>query len=252
MIDDLLDARDDLEALLDEALPALEARPTAEGAEVLAVLLVAPLRRGGPDARMRRLVVRGLARRATPAAAAVLAAVAVLGDEETAARARETLDKLAEQGVAPTIAGIGETALVAGWRVWVPPADGLAVRVRRPSEPEERLLKLWLEPGADAQPGTGGLGALLAGGWTDPLASRRLEKDRDRFFRMAQAEDPEPLDADGAVAALDALVRRAHELDAPVSEGVALILPQLRRAAGGPDWPAFAVVAEPGRARPRR
>jgi hypothetical protein len=59
------------------------------------------------------------------------------------------------------------------------------------------------------------------------------------------------------VAELDRLVRRTAELDLPLAEGVALVIAQLRRAAGGPDWPAFDVVAVPetprgGSARPGR
>jgi hypothetical protein len=247
VIDDLLDARDDLERLLDEALPALAARPTAEGAEILAVLLVAPGRRGGPDARLRRLVVRRLEARESAPAASVLAAVAALGDEDTAGRARAALERLAERGVAPDIVGIGEVELLDGRRVEAAPAAGLAVRVRRPGEPGERLLKLWLEPGEAGDRG------LLAGGWTDPLPAPRLEKDRDRFLRMAAGEEEPPLDAAAAAAALDALVRRAHEAGVPVSEGVALVLASLRRAAGGPEWPDFDVVAAPGtEKRPRR
>jgi hypothetical protein len=241
VLDDLLDARDDLEQLLDQALPALDARPTAEGAEVLAVLLTAPHRRTGPDARLRRLVVRGLEQRASPAAAAVLAAVAVLADPDTARRAGEALDRLAQTGVRSAIAGIGETALGDGWRAERLPAEGLAVRVQRAGEPGERLLKLWLEPGEPGQRG------VLAGGWTDPLEPKRLDKDRERFLRAAGAGDAETLDAAQAAAALDALVRRAGELELALSEGVALVLAQLRRAAGGAQWPDFDVVAEPRR-----
>jgi len=252
VIDDLLDARDDLEQLLDEALPALDARPSAEGAEVLAVLLVAPGRRTGPDARLRRLVVRRLEGRRSAAAAAVLEAVAALGDEDTAARARAALERLAGEGVAPTIAGIGATTVEEGWRADLPPAAGLAVRVQRPGEPGDRLLKLWLEPGEPGQRG------LLAGGWTEPLDDRRLAKDRERFLRMAAGEgsgeagmpDGEPLDGPGAAAAVDALVRRAAELGLPLSEGVALVLAQVRRATGSPEWPEFDVIAVPGEGRP--
>jgi hypothetical protein len=241
VIDDLLDARDDLERLLDQALPALDARPTSEGAEVLAVLLTAPHRRTGPDARLRRLVVRRLEQRASPSAAAVLAGVAALADADTARRAGEALDRLAQAGVTPAITGIGETALGEGWRAERAPAEGLAARVRRAGEPGERLLKLWLEPGEPGQRG------VLAGGWTDPLEPKRLDKDRERFLRTAGVAEAETLDADEAAAALDALVRRAGELGLALSEGVALVLAQLRGAAGGPDWPDFDVVAEPPR-----
>jgi hypothetical protein len=251
VIDDLLDARDDLERLLDEALPALQARPSAEGAEVLAVLLTAPGRRTGPDARLRRLVVRHLAARANPPAAAVLAAVAALADEDTARRADEALEGLAAAGVVPAIEGIGETSLEEGWHAELPPAEGVAVRVRRPGEPADRLLKLWLEPGGD------GLHGLLAGGWTEPLEPRRLDKDRERFLRMAASTGaaPEPLEAEeldaaGAAAAVDALVRRAAQLGLAVSEGVALVLAQVRRAAGSPRWPDFDVLTVPGEGRP--
>jgi hypothetical protein len=251
VIDDLLDARDDLEELLDEALPALAARPSAEGAEVLAVLLTAPGRRTGPDARLRRLVVRHLEARGGAEAAAVLEAVAALADPDTAHRAGLALERLAGQGVRPAIAGIGETALVEGWRVELPPAEGLAVRVRRPGEPADRLLKLWLEPGEEGQRG------LLAGGWTEPLDDRRLEKDRRRFERMAAADagdetppDAQPLGAEAAAAAVDALVRRASGLGLSLSEGVALVLAQVRRAAGSPSWPEFDVLALPGEGRP--
>jgi hypothetical protein len=251
VIDDLLDARDDLDGLLDEALPALAARPSAEGAEVLAVLLIAPLRRTGPDARLRRLVVRRLEARASAEAAAVLEAIAALGDADTAHRAGLALERLAGQGVRPGIAGIGETALLEGWRAELPPAEGLAVRVRRPGEAGDRLLKLWLEPGEERQRG------LLAGGWTEPLDDRRLDKDRRRFARMAATSagsdehlDAQPLDAAAAAAAVDALVRRAAELGLPLSEGVALVLAQVRRAAGSPDWPEFDVLAVPGEGRP--
>jgi hypothetical protein len=239
VIDDLLDARDDLERLLDQALPALAARPSAEGAEMLAVLLTAPHRRTGPDARMRRLVVRRLELRANPEAAAVLAAAAALADAETARRAGEAVQRLEQAGVAPAIQGIGETTIGDGVRAVLEPAEGLAVRVRRPDERGDRLLKLWLEPGETGQRG------LLAGGWTDPLDARRVDKDSERFLRMARVAEGEPLDAGQAVAAIDALVRRAGELDAALAEGVALILPQLGRAAGRPDWPDFDVVAEP-------
>jgi hypothetical protein len=244
VLDDLLDARDDLEQLLDQALPALDARPTAEGAEVLAVLLTAPHRRTGPDARLRRLVVRRLEQRASPAAAAVLAAVAVLADPDPARRAGEALDRLAQAGVTSPIAGIGETALGEGWRAERAPAEGLAVRVQRAGEPGERLLKLWLEPGEPGEPGQRGV---LAGGWTDPLERKRLDKDRVRFLRAAGAGEAEPLDPAQAVAALDALVRRAGELNLALSEGVALVLAQLGRVAGGAEWPDFDVVAEPRR-----
>jgi hypothetical protein len=47
------------------------------------------------------------------------------------------------------------------------------------------------------------------------------------------------------VAELDRIVRRTAELDLPLAEGVALIIAQLQRAAGGPDWPPFDVVAVP-------
>jgi hypothetical protein len=251
VLDDLLDARDDLEGVLDEALPALAARPSAEGAEVLAVLLTAPGRRTGPDARLRRLVVRRLESRAGAEAAAVLEAVAALADADTAHRAGLALERLGARGVHAAIPGIGATELVEGWRTELPPAEGLAVRVRRPGERGERLLKLWLEPGDADQRG------LLAGGWTEPLDARRLEKDRQRFERMAaastDAQDPpdaQPLDAAGATAAVDAIVRRAAELGLALSEGVALVLAQVRRAAGGPEWPEFDVLALPGEGHP--
>jgi hypothetical protein len=258
VIDDLLDARDDLDKLLDQALPALAARPNAEAVEVLAVLLVAPLRRTGPTDRLRRLVVRGLEGRATPEAAVVLEAIAALGDGDTARRAGEALERLRERGVSTSIVGIGATAIEAGWTVRAPaPAEAMAAVVRRPGEPCGRLLKLWLEPGG-----------LLAGGWTEPLDERRLDKERERFARMAVTAgdgegEPEaaPLDVAATVAELDRLVRRTAELDLPLAEGVALILAQLRRAAGGPEWPAFDVVtvpeppkasARPGRRRSSR
>jgi hypothetical protein len=245
VIDDLLDARDNLDQLLDQALPALAARPNAEAAEVLAVLLVAPLRKTGPDDRMRRLVVRGLETRGTPEAAAVLEAIAALGDDGTAGRAAGALDRLS---ATPGIEGIGATAIEHGWKVSAPaPAEALAAVVRRPGEPGARLLKLWLEPGA-----------VLAGGWTEPEDDRRLEKERERFVRSAgEGGEPgsEPLDAQATIAALDALVRRTAELELPLAEGVALVIAQLRRASGGPDWPGFDVVAVPeaprkGSARP--
>jgi hypothetical protein len=253
VIDDLLDARDTLDQLLDEALPALAARPNAEAAEVLAVLLVAPLRRTGPTDRMRRLVVRGLETRGTPEAAAVLEAIAALGDPDTARRAAEARARVA---VATGIEGIAATAIETGWAVAAPePAEAFAAVVRRPGEPGPRLLKLWLEPDA-----------VLAGGWTDPLDDRKLAKERDRFARMAasdgsEGEGDEPrtraLDHDAAVAELDRLVRRTAELDLPLAEGVALVIAQLRLAAGEPEWPAFDVVAVPepprgGSARPGR
>jgi hypothetical protein len=253
VIDDLLDARDDLDKLLDQALPALAARPNAEAVEVLAVLLVAPLRRTGPTDRLRRLVVRGLEGRATPEAAAVLEAIAALGDGDTAQRAADALGRLRERGVSPSVAGIGATAIEAGWTVRAPePAEALAAVVRRPGEPGGRLLKLWLEPDG-----------LLAGGWTEPLDDRKAAKERERFARMAASAgegDGEPeahaLDVDATIAELDRLVRRTAELELPLAEGVALILAQLRRAAGGPEWPAFDVVAVPepprGSARPGR
>jgi hypothetical protein len=237
VIDDLLDARDRLEVLLDQALPALEARPTAEGAEMLAVLLVGPHRRVGPDARLRRLVVRGLERRATPAAAAVLEAVEELADADTAPRAAAALERLAQAGVHPAIPGIGDTRLHEGRRLTHPPAEGLAIRVRRAQEPADRLLKLWLEPGAEHERG------VLAGGWTDPLEPKRLEKDRVRFEREAGVQEAEALDATQAREALTTLIARAAELDVALSEGVALVLAQLRRAAGAPDWPDFDVIA---------
>jgi hypothetical protein len=56
------------------------------------------------------------------------------------------------------------------------------------------------------------------------------------------------LAAPEAPGAIDALVRRAAALELPLSEGVALILAQLRRAAGRPDWPPFDVRATPGAA----
>jgi hypothetical protein len=251
VIDDLLDARDDLDRLLDQALPALAARPTAEAAETLAVLLVAPLRRTGPSDRLRRLVVRGLEVRATPEAAAVLEAIAALADDDTAARAGAALERLAVRG---RIEGIGATGIEGGWRVAAPPpAEACAVLIRRPGEPGARLMKLWLEPGE-----------VLAGGWTEPLSERQLDKERSRFARMAATsageEEGEPradtLDAQGAIAELDRLVRRSGELGLPLAEGVALVIAQLRRAAGGPDWPRFEVVALPepegGSARPGR
>jgi hypothetical protein len=251
VIDDLLDARDDLDKLLDQALPALAARPNAEAVEVLAVLLVAPLRRSGPTDRLRRLVVRGLESRATPEAAAVLEAIAALGGDDVAMRAASALDRL---GVAHTIEGIGATAIETGWRVSAPPpAEAFAALVRRPGEPGARLLKLWLEPDG-----------LLAGGWTEPMDERRLAREHDRFTRLAAtADDTEPgepgtseLDHDATLAELDRMVRRTAELELPLAEGVALVLPQLRRASGRPDWPAFDVVAVPeppkGSARPGR
>jgi hypothetical protein len=246
VIDDLLDARDDLDKLLDQALPALAARPNAEAVEVLAVLLVAPLRRTGPTDRLRRLVVRGLEGRASPEAAAVLEAIAALADGDTAQRAADALGRLRERGVSPSVGGIGATAIEAGWTVRAPaPAEAMAALVRRPGEPGGRLLKLWLEPDG-----------LLAGGWTEPLDERRLEKERERFVRMAaegvEAGD-EALDPEATLAELDRLVRRTAELELPLAEGVALVLPQLRRAAGRPDWPAFDVVAvpEPPKGSPR-
>jgi hypothetical protein len=238
MIDDLLDARDKLEALLDQALPALDARPGAEAAEVLAVLLVAPLRRAGPTDRMRRLVVRGLEARGTPAGAAVLEAIAALADGDAARRAAEALGRLREQGVEPVIEGIGAIAFQRGWVLDVPAgAEALAAAVRRPGEPHARMLKLWLEPGDDG---------LFAGGWTDPIDERRLEKERDRFAKAGEGTVGPELDADGTRDAVDRIVRRAAELDVPMAEGVALVIPQLRRAAGAPDWPAFEVVVTPG------
>jgi hypothetical protein len=171
----------------------------------------------------------------------VLAAVAVLADSDTARRAGEALDRLAQAGVTAAIAGIGETALGEGWRAERAPAEGLAVRVQRAGESGERLLKLWLEPGEPGQRG------VLAGGWTDPLEPKRLDKDRVRFLRLAGTGEAEPLERAQAIAALDALVRRAGELDLALSEGVALVLAQLRRAVGGADWPDFDVVAEPPR-----
>ncbi len=122
-------------------------------------------------------------------------------------------------------------------------AEGLAVRVHRPTEPGDRLLKLWLEPGEPGQRG------MLAGGWTDPLDAKRIAKDRERFLRSTEVAEPETLDAEQSAPALDALVRRAGELDLALSEGVALVLPQLRRAAGSPDWPDFDVVLGPTRLR---
>jgi hypothetical protein len=246
VIDDLLDARDDLDKLLDQALPALAARPNAEAVEVLAVLLVAPLRRTGPTDRLRRLVVRGLEGRATPEAAAVLEAIAALGDDDVAMRAAAALDRL---GIATPIEGIGGTAIETGWQVTAPePAEAFAAVVRRPGEPGARLLKLWLEPGG-----------LLAGGWTEPMDERRVDKERERFVRMAgegMTPGAEALDHEATVAELDRIVRRTAELDLPLAEGVALILAQLRRAAGGPEWPSFDVVAVPepprGSARPGR
>ena len=51
-------------------------------------------------------------------------------------------------------------------------------------------------------------------------------------------------------------MRRAGELGVPVAEGVALVAAQLRRAAGGPEWPSFDVISVPepakGSARPGR
>jgi hypothetical protein len=237
MIDDLLDDRDRLAALLDQALPALDARPGAEAAEVLAVLLVAPLRRTGPSDRLRRLVVRGLEARATPAATAVLEAIAALGDADTARRAGEALGRVRELGVAGAIEGIGAMAFERGWVLDVPAgAEALAAAVRRPGEPHARLLKLWLEPGAEG---------LFAGGWTDPIDERRLERERDRFARLGEGTLGPELDAAGAALAVDRLVRRAAELDVPLAEGVALVIAQLRRAAGEPEWPPFEVVATP-------
>jgi hypothetical protein len=259
VIDDLLAARDDLGRLLDQALPALAARPGAEAAEVLAVLLVGPLRRTGPSDRMRRLVVRGLEARATPEATSVLEAIAAIGDPDTAGRAAAAVERLRERGVSGAIEGIGEIAIERGWSVPAPPpAEALAAVVRRPGEPGAGMLKLWLEPG---EPGAAGL---LAGGWTDPLDERRLEKERERFARMAgtagageePAGDPGELDAPQAIAALDRLVRRAGELELPLAEGVALVIAQLRLAAGSPEWPGFDIVAVPeppkGSARPGR
>jgi hypothetical protein len=251
VIDDLLDARDDLDRLLDEALPALAARPSAEAAEVLAVLLVAPLRRTGPSERLRRLVVRGLEARGTPEAASVLEAIAALADPDIAARAAAARERL---DVAGSIEGIGTVGIEGGWHVAAPePAEALAVVVRRPGEPGARLVKLWLEPGD-----------VLAGGWTEPLDERRLGKERERFARMAATaggtSEGEPradtLDAAEATAELDRLMRRAGELGVPVAEGVALVAAQLRRAAGGPEWPSFDVISVPepakGSARPGR
>jgi hypothetical protein len=237
VIDDLLDARDDLEALLDQALPAVEARPRAETAEMLAVLLVAPLRRSGPDTRLRRLVVRRLAQRGTAAAAAVLEAIAALADADTAARAQAARAGLPAGG----IEGIGGLALERGWRLEVPePVSGLAAVVRRPGEPGARLLKLWLEPGEGAQ-----LDGLLAGGFTDPLDDRRLERERDRFARAGGGALGPELDAAGAAAEIDALVRRAAELRVPLAEAMGLSIAQLRRAAGSPEWPEFEVLVTP-------
>jgi hypothetical protein len=237
MIDDLLDDRDRLEALLDQALPALDARPRAEAAEVLAVLLVAPLRRTGPSDRLRRLVVRGLEARGAPAAAAVLEAIAALGDPDTARRAGEALERVRKLGVHSTIEGIGAMAFERGWVLDVPAgAAALAAAVRRPAEPHARLLKLWLEPGPDG---------LFAGGWTDPIDERRLERERDRFAKLGDGTLGPELDAAGAGQAVDRLVRRAAELDVPLAEGVALVIAQLRRAAGEPEWPAFEVVTTP-------
>jgi hypothetical protein len=253
VIDDLLDARDDLDKLLDQALPALAARPNAEAVEVLAVLLVAPLRRTGPADRLRRLVVRGLEGRATPEASAVLEAIAALGDDDTARRAAGALARLGERGVRSSVEGIGATAIEAGWTVRAPePAEAMAAMIRRPGEPGARLLKLWLEPDG-----------LLAGGWTEPMDERHLGKERERFARMAASAgegEGEPaaaaLDVPATVAELDRIVRRTAELDLPLAEGVALVIAQLRRAAGGPEWPAFDVVAVPeppkGSARPGR
>jgi hypothetical protein len=247
VIEDLLDARDDLDALLDEALPALAARPTAEGAEVLAVLLTAPGRRTGLEPRLRRLVVRRLEARATAVAAAVLEAVAAIGDDEVAGRARAALERLAQRGVTARIAGVGALELHEAWGVRAGTAEGLAVRVRRPGEPGDRLLKLWLEPGD-------GQGGLLAGGWTDPLDERALARERERFLRTAATAEVsgEPLEPAAAAAAVDGLLRRAGELDVPLSEGVALVWAQLRRAAGAPGWPPFDVVVVPDAASPRK
>jgi hypothetical protein len=261
VIDDLLDARDELDRLLDQALPALAERPNAEAAEVLAVLLVAPLRKTGPTDRMRRLVVRGLETRATPTAAAVLEAIAALAEPDTGRRAAEALGRLHERGVHGDIDGIAATALEEGWTVRAPePAEAFAAVVRRPGEPGARLLKLWLEPGEGATAG------LLAGGWTEPTDDRRLARERERFARLAatagagEGDEPQAgtLDATAAAAELDRIVRRAGELDVPLAEGVALVIAQLRRAAGEPEWPAFDVVAVPeppqkrGRAGKRR
>jgi hypothetical protein len=237
VIDDLLDARDDLEALLDQALPAVQARPRAETAEMLAVLLVAPLRRSGPDARLRRLVVRRLARRATSEAAAVLEAIAALADADTAARAEAARDGLPPGG----IDGIGALVLERGWRIdTAPPVAGLAAIVRRPGEPGARLLKLWLEPGEGER-----LDGMLAGGFTDPMDDRRLERERDRFARAGGGSLGPELDAAMAAAEVDAIVRSAAELRLPLAEALGLSIAQLRRAAGSPDWPAFEVLVTP-------
>jgi hypothetical protein len=233
MIDDLLDARDQLEALLDQVLPALEARPRAETAEMLAVLLVGPLRRAGPDTRLRRLVVRRLAQRGTPAAAAVLEAIAALADADTAARAAAAI----ETQPAAAIAGIGALALERGWTLEAqPPGAGLAAVVRRPGETGARLLKLWLEPGEG-----GGDDGLLAGGFTDPLDDRRLQRERERFVRAAGAPAGPELDAAEVAAELDRIVRSAAGLGVPLAEALALSIAQLRRAAGAPEWPDFDV-----------
>jgi hypothetical protein len=186
---------------------------------------------------MRRLVVRGLEARATPPAAALLEAIVALADDDTARRAGEALGRLREQGVEPAVEGIGTTVLERGWVLDVPAgAEAFAAAVRRPEERSARLLKLWLEPGDER---------LFAGGWTDPLDERRLEKERDRFAKAGDGTLGPELDAAGAAEAIDRLVRRAAELDAPLAEGVALIIAQLRRAAGSPDWPEFEVVTTP-------
>ena len=241
MLDDLLDARDDLESLLDEALPALDARPTAEGAEMLAVLLVAPLRRGGPSERLRRLVVRRVEHRGTPAAAAVLDGLAALADPDTAARAAAAVDRLHSRGVESAIAGVGEARVAQGWRFAAPaPVEQLAARMERPGEPRPYLLKLWFDPGE------GQRGGALAGGWTEPLAERRLRPELMAFGRRGEAAgEPEPLDAVTFAAQTDRIVRAAAERGVPVTEALALVLPQLRRAVGSPDWPPFHVLPEP-------
>jgi hypothetical protein len=240
MIDDLLDARDDLEAILDEALPALEARPRAEAAEMLAVLLVAPLRRRGPEPRLRRLVVRRLAQRATPAAAAVLEAIAALADDDdTGDRARAALAKLAADGVAASVEGVGGVRVREGWRFAAPaPAEQLAATLERPGEAHPHLLKLWFDPGE------GDWAGAVAGGWTDPIPDRRLRSELAAFGRRAGAAgDPEPLDAAAFAAEVDRVIRGAADRNVPLTEGIALVLPQLRRAVGSPRWPAFEVVA---------
>jgi hypothetical protein len=198
---------------------------------------VAPLRRSGPDARLRRLVVRRLAQRGTSEAAAVLEAIAALADADTAARAEAARAALPPGG----IEGIGALVLERGWRLdTAPPVRGVAAVVRRPGEPGPRLLKLWLEPGEGAR-----LDGLLAGGFTDPLDDRRLERERDRFARAGGGAPGPELDAATVAAEVDAVVRAAAELRLPLAEALGLSIAQLRRAAGSPDWPDFEVLVTP-------